>query len=100
MILTTQIKKVVVIGSGATAVTLVPAMAERAAHVTLLQRTPLLRVAGAGESSVLSRKLKPLLGESLTFALVRRFNIAKQRWGLSVLSEAPSTSQKVYSLAE
>jgi len=33
-------KKVVVIGSGATAVTLVPAMAEAAAHVTMLQRTP------------------------------------------------------------
>jgi monooxygenase len=33
-------KRVVVIGSGATAVTLVPAMAETAAHVTMLQRTP------------------------------------------------------------
>ncbi|MEV6347851.1 NAD(P)/FAD-dependent oxidoreductase [Actinoplanes sp. NPDC051851] len=33
-------KKVVIIGSGATAVTLVPAMAESAAHVTMLQRSP------------------------------------------------------------
>ena len=33
-------KRVVVIGSGATAVTLVPSMAERAAHVTMLQRSP------------------------------------------------------------
>lgn len=33
-------KKVVVIGSGATAVTLVPAMAEKAQHVTMLQRSP------------------------------------------------------------
>ncbi|WGL52702.1 NAD(P)/FAD-dependent oxidoreductase [Nocardioides sp. BP30] len=33
-------KKVVVIGSGATAVTLVPAMADRAEHITMLQRTP------------------------------------------------------------
>lgn len=33
-------KRVVVIGSGATAVTLVPAVAERAAHVTMLQRSP------------------------------------------------------------
>ena len=33
-------KRVVVIGSGATAVTLVPAMAPRAAHVTMLQRSP------------------------------------------------------------
>jgi cation diffusion facilitator CzcD-associated flavoprotein CzcO len=33
-------KRVVIIGSGATAVTLVPAMAEKAAHVTMLQRSP------------------------------------------------------------
>jgi monooxygenase len=33
-------KRVVVIGSGATAVTLVPAMAQEAAHVTMLQRSP------------------------------------------------------------
>lgn len=33
-------KKVVVIGSGATAVTLVPAMADRTAHITMLQRSP------------------------------------------------------------
>lgn len=33
-------KKVIVIGSGATAITLVPSMAEKAAHVTMLQRTP------------------------------------------------------------
>ena len=33
-------KRVVVIGSGATAITLVPAMADRAAHVTMLQRSP------------------------------------------------------------
>src|SRR5439155_986505 len=33
-------KRIVVIGSGATAVTLVPSMADRAAHVTMLQRTP------------------------------------------------------------
>lgn len=33
-------KEVVVIGSGATAVTIVPAMSDRAAHVTMLQRTP------------------------------------------------------------
>ena len=33
-------KRVVIIGSGATAVTLVPAMADDAAHVTMLQRSP------------------------------------------------------------
>ena len=41
-------KRVVVIGSGATAVTLVPAMAERAAHVTMLQRSPTYIALAAG----------------------------------------------------
>ncbi|GGM12731.1 flavin-containing monooxygenase [Nakamurella endophytica] len=38
-------RRVVIVGSGATAVTLVPALAERAAHVTMLQRTPTYVVA-------------------------------------------------------
>lgn len=41
-------KRVVVIGSGATAVTLVPAMAEQAAHVTMLQRSPTYVVSRPG----------------------------------------------------
>ena len=41
-------KRVVVIGSGATAVTLVPAMAKTAAHVTMLQRSPTYIVVAAG----------------------------------------------------
>lgn len=45
-------KQVVVIGSGATAVTLVPAMAEQAAHVTMLQRSPTYIVAGPSEDAV------------------------------------------------
>ena len=35
-------KRVVVIGSGSTAATLIPAIAEKAAHVTMLQRSPVL----------------------------------------------------------
>ena len=45
-------KRVVVIGSGATAVTLVPALAERAAHVTMLQRSPTYIVARPSEDAV------------------------------------------------
>ncbi|HEX8642264.1 MAG TPA: NAD(P)/FAD-dependent oxidoreductase [Allosphingosinicella sp.] len=56
-------KRVVVIGSGATAVTLVPAMAKRAAKVTMVQRSP---------SYVVSRpsldRLAPRLGARLTRA--------------------------------
>jgi monooxygenase len=45
-------KQVVVIGSGATAVTLVPAMAEQAAHVTMLQRSPTYIVAAPSEDAL------------------------------------------------
>ena len=45
-------KRVVVIGSGATAVTLVPALAEQAAHVTMLQRSPTYVVARPSEDAI------------------------------------------------
>ena len=44
-------KKVIVIGSGATAVTLVPAIAKNAAHVTMLQRSPSYVVSAPSEDS-------------------------------------------------
>jgi len=54
-------KKVVVVGSGATAVTLVPAMAESAAHVTMLQRSPtyILNLPNHDPIANLLRKLLP-----------------------------------------
>ena len=48
-------KRVVVIGSGATAVTLVPEMAKTAAHVTMLQRSPTYVVSRAGAGPVANR---------------------------------------------
>ena len=45
-------KRVVVVGSGATAVTLVPAMAGRAAHVTMLQRSPTYIVSIPGKDAI------------------------------------------------
>ena len=54
-------KRVVVIGSGATAVTLVPAMAERAGHVTMLQRSPsyVIALPGYDALSTLAHRLLP-----------------------------------------
>lgn len=53
--------KVVVIGSGATAVTLVPAMSDTAAHVTMLQRSPTY-VLSLPREDPLSQRAKRLLG--------------------------------------
>ena len=62
-------KRVVVIGSGATAVTLVPAMADNAAHVTMLQRSPTYVVSRPAEDAFanwLRRKLPAKLAYGVT----------------------------------
>jgi len=67
-------KRVVVIGSGATAVTLVPAMAERAAHVTMLQRSPsyVLSLPGSDPIAGLLRKVLP---PRMLYPLIRWKNV-------------------------
>ena len=72
-------KRVVVIGSGATAVTLVPALAGRAAKVTMLQRSPTwVKVLPAQDA--LANLLKKLLPEKLAYRLIRWKNIKLLRW--------------------
>jgi monooxygenase len=67
-------KRVVVIGSGATAVTLVPAMAETAEHVTMLQRSPSYVMSLPAEDPIanLARRLLPV---KLAYSLVRWKNV-------------------------
>ncbi len=67
-------KRVVVIGSGATAVTLVPAMAERAAHVTMLQRSPSY-VSTLPREDALAIKLRRWLGPRRAYFFVRWKNV-------------------------
>ena len=66
-------KRVVVIGSGATAVTLVPAMAPAAAHVTMLQRTPTWLVAQPAVDR-LARLLRRSLPEKIAYRITRWIN--------------------------
>lgn len=68
-------KRVVIIGSGATAVTLVPAMAERAAHVTMLQRSPTWIVSLPARDPIADGLRKRLPAE-LAYPLVRLKNVA------------------------
>ncbi|HEV2784296.1 MAG TPA: NAD(P)/FAD-dependent oxidoreductase [Actinophytocola sp.] len=67
-------KNIVVIGSGATAVTLVPALADRAAHVTMLQRSPTY-VAALPTEDATAIKLRRLLGARRAYSIVRWRNI-------------------------
>jgi len=67
-------KKVVVIGSGATAVTVVPAMAETAGHVTMLQRSPTYIVSRPGHDG-LANWLRKWLPNYFAYKIARTKNI-------------------------
>ncbi|MDZ5661210.1 NAD(P)/FAD-dependent oxidoreductase [Nocardioides sp. S-58] len=71
-------KRVVVIGSGATAVTLVPALAASgAAHVTMLQRSPTYVLSVPARDAV-KRRLTSLVGERASYSVTRWKNIVVQ----------------------
>jgi monooxygenase len=70
-------KRVVVIGSGATAVTLVPAMAGEAAHVTMLQRSPTY-IASLPAEDPLAGALRRVLPDRAVYPIVRWKNILLQ----------------------
>lgn len=63
-------KRIVVIGSGATAVTLVPTLAQTAKHVTMLQRSPTY-IASRPARDALADRLRARLPQRLAYALVR-----------------------------
>ena len=69
-------KRVVVIGSGATAVTLVPALARSAAHVTMLQRSPTYIVSRPSVDPF-ADKLRQRLPAKLAYALTRWRNVLR-----------------------
>ena len=71
-------KRVVVIGSGATAVTLVPEMARTAGHVTMLQRSPTYVVSRPAQD-LLANKLRRNLPAKLAYHLIRWRNVL---WGM------------------
>jgi len=72
-------KKVLIIGSGATAMTLGPAMAEQAATVTMLQRSPTWVVSRPDRDAV-ADFLRRVLPERWAYALTRWKNVAFQQY--------------------
>ncbi|MEO5973971.1 MAG: NAD(P)/FAD-dependent oxidoreductase [Ilumatobacteraceae bacterium] len=71
-------KRVVVIGSGATAMTLVPAMAAEASHVTILQRSPTYVVSRPDEDRI-ANTLRKFLPDAMAYRLTRWKNISRQQ---------------------
>ena len=72
-------KKVVVIGSGATAMTLVPAMAKDVAHIVMLQRSPTY-VVSRPDKDVIANALRAVLPERWAYAITRWKNVAMQQF--------------------
>jgi monooxygenase len=87
-------KRVVVIGSGATAVTLVPAMAERAAHVTMLQRSPTYVVTLPGRDPI-ADFLRDKLPARAAYPIVRWKNVTLQALMYHLSRRAPRFMRRV-----
>jgi cation diffusion facilitator CzcD-associated flavoprotein CzcO len=88
-------KKVVVIGSGATAVTLVPAMAEQAAKVTMLQRSPtyIFSLPGWDRMTELLAKVLP---SSWSFAIARKRNLEIWQTTYRLCQRFPKATRKFF----
>ncbi|MFM1982168.1 MAG: hypothetical protein RJB22_887 [Pseudomonadota bacterium] len=87
-----QGKKVIVIGSGATAVTLVPAMADTGAgHVTMLQRTPTYMVSRPAEDRF-ALGLRKILPSKLAYAVTRWRNVLLQQFMFKLVRKRPEKS--------
>jgi cation diffusion facilitator CzcD-associated flavoprotein CzcO len=87
-------KRVIVIGSGATAVTLVPAMAHTAAHVTMLQRSPTYILPVPSEDRI-ANTLPKLVGRKRAYAITRRKNITKQRVVFRLCQRHPGAARRL-----
>ncbi len=86
-------KKIVVIGSGATAMTLVPAMARDAESVTMLQRSPTY-VLSRPDHDVVANLLRKILPEKWAYALTRFKNTQMQAFVYKQTRTAPEKVKK------
>jgi cation diffusion facilitator CzcD-associated flavoprotein CzcO len=86
-------KRIVVIGSGATAVTLIPELAREAAQVTMLQRSPTY-VLPVPEQDRIALALRRYLGESRAYRIIRRKNILKQKLVYQLSQRFPKLARR------
>ena len=93
-------KKIAVIGSGATAITIVPAIAEQAQHVVMLQRSPTYVVSGPSED-VINKFLRKILPIRITYFLIRWKNILYQSFTFFMARKYPErTKSRILDLAK
>lgn len=87
-------KRVIVIGSGATAVTLVPALAERAEHVTMLQRSPTYVVSMPARDKI-ANFFRAILPGRAAYVLTRWKNIARATFFYTISRKRPSFMKRL-----
>jgi cation diffusion facilitator CzcD-associated flavoprotein CzcO len=87
-------KRVVVIGSGATAVTLVPSLAQRAEHVTMLQRSPTYIVSLPAEDPI-ANGLRRRLSPKRAYSIVRWKNVLSQMAIFQLSRRRPDVVKKM-----
>ena len=93
-------KKVAVIGSGATAITIVPAIAEKAEHVVMIQRSPTYVVSGPSKDAI-NRFLRKILPIRITYFLIRWKNILYQSFTFFMARKYPErTKNRILDLAK
>ena len=86
-------KKVVVVGSGATAVTIVPSMADKAAKVTMLQRTPTWMFSRPAKDRI-ANFLRKILPEETAYRITRWKNVKMQDFGFKLARNKPEKMKK------
>ena len=86
-------RKVVIIGSGATAVTLLPELAQQASHVTMLQRSPSYIMALPARDAV-GAALRRWLPRGMAHGLIRWKNILLARWLYRVARRRPEAVRR------
>ena len=82
-------KEIIVIGSGATAVTIVPALAQAASHVTLLQRSPTY-IFSAPFTDKTADRLRKFLPPMVAYRLIRFKNIVRGSFTYQLCRRAPN----------
>ena len=87
-------KRVIVIGSGATAVTLVPELAKQAAHVTMLQRSPTWVVARPAEDAAANR-LRRWLPSMLAYRINRWKRVLLQQYFFNLCRRDPARARRL-----
>jgi len=87
-------KKIVVIGSGATAVTLIPALADEGAHVTMLQRSPTW-IFPAPNRNPVTIGMRKVLPEKVAYSAIRKLNAWRTELAYTTSRKNPAKLRKM-----